>query len=161
MDYKYINQLLERYWQCETTLEEEEILKTFFCQNDVPVSLLQYRQLFVYEHDEPRIDRLGDDFDKRMVELVGEEEHVKARRLSMPARLMPLFRAAAMVAIVLTLGNAVQMSFDRSEPVYAGSEIEIRSSEGSDMAMGDSARIDSMQQSSVILPMDDPSPLLK
>ncbi len=24
MDYKYINQLLDRYWKCETSLEEEE-----------------------------------------------------------------------------------------------------------------------------------------
>ena len=29
MDYKYIKQLLERYWVCETSLEEEEILRTF------------------------------------------------------------------------------------------------------------------------------------
>lgn len=27
MDYKYIRQLLDRYWKCETTLEEEEILE--------------------------------------------------------------------------------------------------------------------------------------
>ena len=30
MDYKYIEQLLERYWQCETTLQEENILRAFF-----------------------------------------------------------------------------------------------------------------------------------
>ena len=30
MDYKYINQLLDRYWKCETSLEEEEILRAFF-----------------------------------------------------------------------------------------------------------------------------------
>ena len=32
MDYKYIEQLLERYWACETTLEEEQILRAFFLQ---------------------------------------------------------------------------------------------------------------------------------
>lgn len=37
MDYKYINQLLERYWRCETSLEEEDILRSFFSQKDVPV----------------------------------------------------------------------------------------------------------------------------
>ena len=36
MDYKYINQLLERYWNCETSLEEEGILRAFFSQKDVP-----------------------------------------------------------------------------------------------------------------------------
>ena len=28
MDFKYIEQLLERYWQCETSLEEEAQLRT-------------------------------------------------------------------------------------------------------------------------------------
>jgi hypothetical protein len=28
MDYKYIKQLLDRYWKGETSLEEEKILKT-------------------------------------------------------------------------------------------------------------------------------------
>ena len=41
MDYKYIEQLVERYWNCETTTEEERILRTFFSQKDVPVQLLQ------------------------------------------------------------------------------------------------------------------------
>ena len=45
MDYKYINQLLERYWRCETSIEEEDILKAFFSQKDVPVELLRYKDL--------------------------------------------------------------------------------------------------------------------
>ena len=36
MDYKYIEQLLERYWKCETSLEEEQILRTFFRQEEIP-----------------------------------------------------------------------------------------------------------------------------
>ena len=45
MDYKYITQLLDRYWKCETTLEEEEILKAFFCQKDVPADFCKYKDL--------------------------------------------------------------------------------------------------------------------
>ena len=41
MDYKYIEQLLERYWTCETTLEEEQILHTFFLQENLPVNPLK------------------------------------------------------------------------------------------------------------------------
>ena len=39
MDYKYIEQLLERYWNCETSLEEEAILRMFFSQDDIPAEI--------------------------------------------------------------------------------------------------------------------------
>ena len=47
MDYKYIEQLMERYWRGETSLEEEDILRAFFSQDNVPAELLCYRSLFV------------------------------------------------------------------------------------------------------------------
>jgi hypothetical protein len=34
MDYKYIEQLLDRYFEAETPLKEEEILKAFFEQSE-------------------------------------------------------------------------------------------------------------------------------
>ena len=46
MDYKYIEQLLERYWEGETTLQEEAILRTFFNQEDVPAGLMKYKSFF-------------------------------------------------------------------------------------------------------------------
>ena len=36
---------------------------------------------------------------------------VKARRMTLTARFMPLFKAAAAVAVVLSLGNVMQHSF--------------------------------------------------
>ena len=63
MDYKYINQLLERYWNCETSLEEEGILRAFFSQKDVPVELRQYQSLFAYQQMESKAKHLGADFD--------------------------------------------------------------------------------------------------
>ncbi len=104
MDYKYIEQLLERYWQGETTLQEETILKTFFSQPDIPEDLRKYSALFTYEAE--KAESLGDDFDARMLEMTGEAP--KAKTVTLTSRLMPLFKAAAIVAIVLTLGNAAQ-----------------------------------------------------
>lgn len=111
MDYKYIEQLLERYFQCETTLKEEEILHTFFSQEEVPERLEKYQTLFrcMAHKEEP----LGDDFDQRMLAMIDQEQPVKARVLTMTQRLMPLFKAAAAVAIILTLGNAAQAPWDR------------------------------------------------
>ena len=103
MDYKYIEQLLERNWQGETTLQEENILRSFFSQQDIPEHLQKYKALFTYEKEEP----LGDDFDTRILEMIGEGEP-KAKTVTMISRLTPLFKAAAIVAIVLTLGNAAQ-----------------------------------------------------
>ena len=104
MDYKYIEQLLERYWQGETTLQEEMILKTFFSQPDIPENLRKYCALFTYEAE--KAEDLGDDFDARILEMTGEAP--KAKTVTLTSRLMPLFKAAAIVAIVLTLGNAAQ-----------------------------------------------------
>ena len=102
MDYKYIEQLLERYWQGETTLQEEAILRNFFSQPDIPESLRKYRHLFTLEKEET----LGDDFDERILGMI--EEEPKAKIVTLTSRLMPLFKAAAIVAIILTLGNAAQ-----------------------------------------------------
>ena len=44
MDYKDIEQLLERYWQCETSIEEEATLRDFFSKEDVPAHLLRYKK---------------------------------------------------------------------------------------------------------------------
>ena len=111
MDYKYIEQLLERYFQCETTLKEEEILRSFFTQEDVPVWLMKYQTLFSYEaqQEEP----LGDKFDEKMMSLIEQGEPVKAQVITLTQRLKPLFKAAAIVAIILTLGNAAQAPWDR------------------------------------------------
>lgn len=110
MDYKYIEQLLERYWQCETTLEEENILKAFFSQKDVPTGLSQYRPLFTYEQRAMRNDVLGDDFDAKILAMTEGAESDKPKARTVTMRLMPLFRAAAVVAIVVTIGNAAQLS---------------------------------------------------
>lgn len=110
MDYKYIEQLLERYWHCETTLQEEAILRTFFSQNseDIPENIRKYRALFAYETEQEA--PLGDSFDERILEQIGEAP--VAKTVTMTDRLKPLFRAAAIVAILLTLGNAAQAPWE-------------------------------------------------
>lgn len=150
MDYKYINQLLERYWRCETSLEEEDILRAFFCQDNIPAELLRYKALFAYEEQEPKQDVLGEDFDERLMETIRKEQPVKARVIKMPQRLRPLAKAAAMVAIVLTLGNAMQVPYARQhqDPIssYDGYN-KPQILKGNAVAMDDSTAIDSMRQS--------------
>jgi len=114
MDYKYIEQLLERYFEAETTLKEEQILKAFFEQNEeeLPENLRRYHSLFAALGQE---ETLGDDFDERLLQMTEEAPRVKARTISMAERLKPLFRAAAVVAILLTLSNALNQSFNDND----------------------------------------------
>ena len=116
MDYKYIEQLLDRYFSAETTLEEENILRTFFSQENIPAEMEQWRALFTADAEET----LGDDFDARILEMIGEQADsdrvpvVKAREITLTRRFMPLFKAAAAIAIFLTIGGALQAPWDNS-----------------------------------------------
>jgi hypothetical protein len=112
MDYKYIEQLLERYWRCETSLEEEAILRLFFRQEELPESLRCYKDAFDYMEQEQQME-LGSEFDAKILAMVDEEERkaptvVRARRIPFFSRLMPLAKAVAVVAILFTIGNVAQ-----------------------------------------------------
>ena len=109
MDYKQIEQLLDRYWLCETSLEEENQLRTFFNGKDIPEHLRRYKELFAYQQMQKEIG-LGEDFDARVLAEI-EAPVVKARRLTITTRFMPLFKAASIVILVLSLGNVMQHSF--------------------------------------------------
>lgn len=120
MDYRYIEQLLERYWEGETTLQEEAILRAFFSQEDVPASLMKYKSLFDCGLQE---ETLSDEFDARILSSIGQEEEPKAKIVTLASRLKPLFKAAAIVAILLTIGNAAQApwnyGWDNPQDEYA------------------------------------------
>ena len=114
MDYKNIEQLLERYWKCETSLEEERQLRDFFTHSEVPAELLPYKDLFVYQREE-QAEGLGADFDARILAKVENKLVVKAKRLTLVSRFRPLFRAAAVVAAFLMLGNVAQRTLFQND----------------------------------------------
>ena len=116
MDSDYIEQLLERYWRCETSVEEEAQLRSFFSSGDVPAHLLRYKDLFVYQ-EFLRQDGLGEDFDRKVLAQI-EAPVVKARRMTLILRFMPLAKAAAVIALIFSLGNIMQHSvFDSNAGV--------------------------------------------
>ena len=117
MDYKYIEQLLERYWACETSLQEEQILRTFFQQADVPAHLMAYKAVFDVQQEQAEAS-LGDDFDARMLQMVDDCQlsTVNCQPLTSWRRsLRPLYQAAGLVALILTIGIAAQRSFDGAD----------------------------------------------
>ena len=145
MDYKYIEQLLERYWSGETSLEEENILRAFFSQKDIPASLLPYRDIFVYQAVSKSEEVLDSDFDDKILALIDEPEVVKARTITLRQRLAPMFKAAAVVAIMLTLGNAIQVPFNEEQAQPEVNMVEYaRPQKGLSVAKVDSAKTDTL-----------------
>jgi hypothetical protein len=95
MDYKYIEQLLERYWAAETTLDEERILRSFFSDaGHIPAHLQPYAKLFA-----------GLQAAKMSV--------VKARPITWRTRLRPLLQAAALIALMMSTGLVTQRSMQQ------------------------------------------------
>lgn len=115
MDYNDIERLLERYWRCETSVEEEARLRDFFTREEVPARLMRYKSLFGYQQEQRQV-QVSDDFDARLWAKINASRPsvVKAKRVSPAIRLMPLLKAAAVIAVVVGLGNLMQRSF------YAG-----------------------------------------
>lgn len=113
MDYKYIEQLLERYWAAETSVEEERILHAFFRQSDVPPHLARYAALFAWRSKEVE-EKPTASLEQRLLhkaEEIERAEHprvVYAQRVSKAVRLLPLLRAAAVVTVVLLVSVTAQ-----------------------------------------------------
>lgn len=139
LDYKYIEQLLDRYWECHTTAEEEQILRSFFSQVELPAHLAPYAPLFDYIQEEQQRG-LSDDFDQRFSQLLASDDeqsearHTRARRLTLSHRISPLIKAAAAVAILFTIGTATERAIvgshsDADDSVPVLTDTYVRSSD--------------------------------
>ena len=109
MDSKQIEQLLQKYWDCETTVEEERQLRQFFNSDAVPAHLMRYKDLFVYQEFMQQ-ESLGVDFDERLLKQV-ERPKVRAKSVSIFSRLAPILRAAAAIALLLAIGNLAERTW--------------------------------------------------
>ena len=88
-------------------------MRSFFRQKEVPAHLLRYKHLFAYQ-DVEKEKGLGDDFDAKILARV-ERPVVKAQRLTVRTRCMPLFKAAAMIAVLFLVGTVVQRSMESGD----------------------------------------------
>lgn len=93
MEKAMIKALLEKYWQAETTLEEEKVLADYF-RDDPDPELAPYRDLFLYFAQEAQVTA-GPDLETRILQKVG-----LAARPVRTYRLGFIAAAAAIGAIV-------------------------------------------------------------
>jgi hypothetical protein len=116
MDSKEVGQLLEKYWNCETSLEEEQVLRSYFNGPDVPDQLKDAAQLFRFFENE-RQRALTSDFDHDVLRSVKKTERT-TKVISM-VRWVRVARIAAGVLVMVAAGyfirNEVMKSKDQTQ----------------------------------------------
>ncbi|MDR0977236.1 MAG: hypothetical protein LBL78_05745 [Prevotellaceae bacterium] len=104
MDYKSIEQLVERYWQGQTSPDDEARLRRFFSEEEVPPHLMRYKAWFTYQQFQRQT--LDEKFDVRLLTLI-RETPAAAKRVTMRSLLFPLLKATAILAVMIFIGNIV------------------------------------------------------
>jgi hypothetical protein len=108
MEQAEIKALLDKYWQAETSLEEERQLADYFRRPEIDPALEPLRSLFDWRAEEAEL-RPGEDFDRRMLERIGQ-----APVSAIPARLLRLpsigYAAAAAVILCICISFFLRLS---------------------------------------------------
>jgi hypothetical protein len=96
-----IKALLEKYWQAETTLEEERQLAEYFRRDinpDIDPELESFRPMFAWMAEEAQLTP-DEGFDSRMLQRIGSAE----QRIAPTRSIRPAFGYAAAAAIILCI----------------------------------------------------------
>src|SRR5690606_407541 len=80
MDSKRIEQLLEKYWACETSVEEEQVLREYFAVPANDGSMKELASMFRYFDQQRRKEMQDPALDARIHEIV-RRKRAKLRRL--------------------------------------------------------------------------------
>ncbi len=96
MDSNRIDELLKKYWDCETSIEEEQQLKAFFRGQEIPEQLKETAALFQYFEHEKKKTIADQSFETKVLTSVGGPKQGKVTRLFYNS-----MRIAAGIAVLL------------------------------------------------------------
>jgi hypothetical protein len=112
MDSKQLEQLLEKYWSCETTLQEEESLRNYFQQADVPESLRETAELFRFFEREKN-KALHESFNEVVTKKIRQRQGGKIVNMM---TWVQVARVAAGVMVVVVAGYFIRQEVRKSYP---------------------------------------------
>lgn len=110
MDSK-IEQLLEKYWKCETSLEEENELKVYFRGSNVPEELRETAALFQYFDEQKKLGITKADFDRKVKAETKSGNQGKVRRM-----VFTTAKIAAGVVVLVAAAYLVRQEIRKSYP---------------------------------------------
>ncbi len=93
-------ELLEKYWNCETSPEEEQILQEWFAGNDVPEDLQKYSKNFLALNNFQKIEAPTSVSRK----VLGHLPSIK---------FYPVFKIAASILIIISAGTGVYTHYQQ------------------------------------------------
>ena len=79
MEHQRIHQLLDKYWECATSVEEERELRRFFTSGPIPLELLPFKAWFTSREAES-LSPLGREFDDRVLGQIKNAKRSNRRR---------------------------------------------------------------------------------
>lgn len=114
MDLSKIEKLLERYWNCVTTVEEEEELREFFKSNEVPSELTESAKLFKY-FDLQRSAKLDTKFENEVIKKIKDQKNPVVKSIGL--NFSNYMKIAAVVAGIITASVIFRLEFwDADKP---------------------------------------------
>lgn len=124
MDFDRIEKLLQKYWECETSLEEEKELKHFFNSEEVPEKWQTLKPLFKYFEKEKAEGSLDHFFDQRVLAQIEEIERTDNKAVAPEGKVRKLFadilKIAAVVLVLVTSVYFVRQNIiENDKPVIA------------------------------------------
>ncbi|MCO5270878.1 MAG: hypothetical protein M9954_04395 [Cyclobacteriaceae bacterium] len=105
-----IKRLLERYWECETSLEEEQELRDYFNKNEVPEDWKETALLFKYFDSQKKLASKKAGFDPKA------GGHVPANRGKVVRMAMATAKIAAGVLVLVAAIYLVRQEIRKSYP---------------------------------------------
>ena len=113
MDYNNIRKLLDKYWEGESSVQEEIQLREFFNGTEVPEDLKSYQPLFQFfkmEQDK----RLDEDFDKRLIQQLESSEKPSAKIRRLPFYLLRIAAAGLLLFSVYFVSQQPPFKTDKA-----------------------------------------------
>lgn len=101
MDYDRIKILLEKYWECATTIDEERELRHFFSSDTLPPELRPYKAWFLTPEAEI-LPPLGKEFDLKVLQRIAKEKRQRHLRLFYSFSALMTFIIVLLFVLLLT-----------------------------------------------------------
>lgn len=123
MNSQRIEHLIKKYEKGETSVQEEQELKVFFQQDEIPFNLRGYRDIFCYFDVSSKEELPDPDFDEKLIASLTETKSIRSFRKIRSLYGISGIAASIVVLIglyfVMQVNNTYQDTYSDPELAYA------------------------------------------